>query len=625
MARTSIDFIANAIASLRFRTSLRVNRGHSDHNLHRKLWIGTGIATICTIVLAAGLLVRTYDDFVTARRNLHDLSDYRHLLDAANLLSAERGPANDVLGEQPANGGAARDRLARFRSASDAALDRLAEHPGPSELAESHVPAAILQGVRQQLIRARAEIDRLSALPLADRSLADIQGAIEGMFAVVDLLQPGISWKVQRLVERDARLAGPVMIGQMLGDLREYGGRIASQIMAPIAARQPLAMNNLIDFSRTRGRLLQLWQLIGRQDDFVTGGPRLAAISRDAEREFFGEGLATLVDLVHQGRVSGNYSMTPAELTAFFVPTLQPLERLRRGFLDMTVERVATDRDRALRMLTAAAGLTLAILAILAGLIVSAQRFVFKPLLQARDMVIALADDRDVAPPAVASRAREMTRLFDAIAVLRGKLRERAALTEQLKRLAETDGLTGLLNRGALERIGETDAAYRGLAGDVCMILMDIDHFKQVNDQHGHLVGDQVLIEVAGLVRSIVRPVDIVARFGGEEIAIVLAGHDIAAAIDLARRMRLILQQREIVVANGKRLCVTASFGVARGKRGRRDWHHLIEAADGALYRAKSDGRNRVRSAAPLVLLTMPPTPGTTLPAEQQAPRGVRL
>ncbi|WP_204264928.1 hypothetical protein, partial [Haemophilus influenzae] len=105
---------------------------------------------------------------------------------------------------------------------------------------------------------------------------------IEGMFAVVDQLQPGISWKVQRLVERDARLAGPVMTGQMLGDLREYGGRIASQIMAPIAARQPLALNNLIDFSRTRGRLLQLWQLIGRQDDFATDDPRLAAIRRDA-------------------------------------------------------------------------------------------------------------------------------------------------------------------------------------------------------------------------------------------------------------------------------------------------------------------------------------------------------
>ncbi|MBN8943354.1 MAG: GGDEF domain-containing protein [Rhizobiales bacterium] len=580
--------------------------------------------TICTIILAAGLLLRTYDDFITARRNLHDLSDYRLLLDAANLLSAERGPSNDVLGEPPTIGSAARERLARFRGASDAALERLADHADTEQAAERHVPPAILRGVRQQLIRARGEIDRLATVPLAERQVADIQGAIEGMFAVVDQLQPGISWKVQRLVERDARLAGPVMTGQMLGDLREYGGRIASQIMAPIAARQPLALNNLIDFSRTRGRLLQLWQLIGRQDDFATDDPRLAAIRRDAERQFFGDGLTILVGLVQEGRGSGNYSMTPAELTALFVPTLQPLEKLRGGFLDMTIERVTTDRDRALRILAAAAGLTLAILAILAGLIVSAQRFVFRPLLQARNMVIALADDRDVAPSAAASRAREMTRLFDAIAVLRGKLRERAALTEQLKLLAETDGLTGLLNRGALERIGETDAMHRGLAGEVCMILMDIDHFKQVNDQHGHLVGDQVLIAVADLVRSIVGPADIVARFGGEEIAIVVPGHDIKAAIDLAKRMRLILQQHEMIVTNGKRLCVTASFGVARGIRGGHAWHHLIEAADDALYRAKSDGRNRVRWTPPVLLAAMPQAAGLSSPAEQP-PRGARL
>ncbi|WP_163326905.1 diguanylate cyclase, partial [Klebsiella aerogenes] len=72
------------------------------------------------------------------------------------------------------------------------------------------------------------------------------------------------------------------------------------------------------------------------------------------------------------------------------------------------------------------------------------------------------------------------------------------------------------------------------------------------------------------------------------------------AAIDLAKRMRLVLQQHEIIVTNGKRLCVTASFGVARGIRGGHAWHHLIEAADDALYRAKSDGRNRVRWTPPM-------------------------
>ncbi|MGL4290648.1 MAG: GGDEF domain-containing protein, partial [Phreatobacter sp.] len=478
---------------------------------------------------------------------------------------------------------------------------------------------------QDQLTQARASVDRLGAVPLRDRKTEDIQLAIENMFAAVDLLQPAIRWKVQRLIERDARLAGPVITGQMLGDLREYGGRIASQIMAPIAARQPLALKNLIDFSQTHGRLLELWQLIGRQDNLAGRDAQLAEVRRLAEHQFFGDGLAILNILVREGRISGNYSMTPTELTARFVPTLQPLERLRRGFIDVTIEGVTADRDRALRMLAATAGVTLAILAILAGLIVSARRFVFTPLLQARDMVIALADDRDIAPSTAPSRAQEMNRLFDAIGVLRGKLRERAALTEQLKLLAETDGLTGLLNRGALERIGETDTADQGLTGDVCLILMDIDHFKQVNDQHGHLVGDHVLIEVASLVRSVVRQVDIVARFGGEEIAILVPGHDINAAIDLAKRMRLVLQQHEIVIPSGKHLSVTASFGVSRGRRGGQAWHQLIEAADDALYRAKSDGRNRVRWAPPVLLVAPPLATDTAMSTEPPQPRGIRL
>ncbi|QCI67625.1 GGDEF domain-containing protein [Phreatobacter stygius] len=634
MTRKPGDLLVKSIACLRRKPGRSTDPGlgqsglgqsglgQSDHSLHRKLWIGTGIVTVCTIVLAMSLLVRSYDDFVTARRNLHDVSDYGQLLETANLLSAERGPTNGVLGEEASVDSASRQRLAQFRRASDAALAQLTGHARtPAASDHLHVPPAILDRVLQQLTRARAEVDRLGAMPLQDRRLAEIQHAIESMFAVVDLLQPAIGWKVQRLIERDASLAGPVLIGQMLGDLREYGGRIASQIMAPIAARQPLALANLIDFSRTRGRLLELWQLVGRQTNSAAD-PRLADVRHTAEQQFFGQGLTMLDDLVQEGRRSGDYSMTPAELTARFVPTLRPLEQLRRGFLDQTIEQVSADRDRALRTLAATAGLTTAILAILAGLIVSAQRFVFRPLLLARNMVIALAEDRDVTPSADPSRAREMNRLFDAIEVLRGKLRERAVLTGQLKLLAETDGLTGLLNRGALERIGETDAAYQGLGGDICLILMDIDHFKQVNDRHGHLVGDQVLTDVAGLVRSVLRPGDIVARFGGEEIAILVAGDDIDAAAGLAKRMRLALQQHDIVVASGGRLAVTASFGVARGRRGKQAWHHLIEAADAALYRAKSDGRNRVR-CAPRSLAVVPQAIDAPLP-EQPRPREIR-
>ncbi|CEJ12219.1 putative diguanylate cyclase YdaM [bacterium YEK0313] len=615
MSSQQRNIIVKAIDSLQGRTfgnEVR-DQGQPDHSLNRKLWIGAGIITICTLILAAVLLARSYDDFTTARFNLHEISDYGDLLEAANRISAERGPTNSVLGEEPAAVSPARQRLARFRAASDEALARLTDHPGPA--APEHVPQAMIELVRRQLLNARAEVDRISRQPLASRDVVDLQRVIEAMFDAVDRLQPAIRWKIARLVARDARLASPVITGQMLGDLREYGGRIASQIMAPIAARRPLALNNLIAYSETRGRLIELWQLVGRQDHTIADDRRLADLWRQTELQFFGDGLAMLEDVVREGRGAGHYTMTPAELTNRFVPTLQPLEDLRRAFLDLTIARVAADRERALHTLGAAIALALAILVILAGLLVSAQRFVFRPLLQARDMVIALADNRRVARPTAGTGSKEMSRLFDAIGSLDGRLRERAVLMEQLKLLADTDALTGLLNRGALERIGETDTPYQGLARDICLILMDVDHFKAINDRHGHLVGDQVLTEVATLVRASLRQGDLVARFGGEEIAILVPEKDINAALALAGRIRQDLAQHVFVLDGGTRLQVTASFGVACGSRGGEHWRSLIEAADAALYQAKSAGRDRVQGA--LSSLVRPPPPALTHTARE--------
>ena len=591
------------------------DQGKTDHSLNRKLWIGTGIITICTIILAAGLLARSYSDFVTARSNLHDISDYGDLLEAANRISAERGPTNSALGEEPSADGATQRNLARFRTASDEALDRLIDHAITSHADDiNQVPLAMLEPVRRQLLRARADVDRIRNQSLARRDVAELQRAIEAMIGAVEQLQPAIRWKIERLIARDARLASPVLTGRMLGELREHGGRIASQIMAPIAARRPLALNNLINYSETRGRLIELWQLVGRQDHTIGGDQRLADLWHQAEQQFFGDGMTMLEELVRAGRDTGHYAMTPTELTARFVPTLQPLEDLRRTFLERAIAHAAADRERALHTLGTAIALTLAILAILAGLIISAQRFVFKPLLQARDLVIALANNRHVAPAPMGTGSKEMSRLFEAIGILDGRLRERAVLMEQLKLLADTDALTGLLNRGALERIGETDRPYQGLARDICLILMDIDHFKTINDQHGHLVGDQVLTEVATLVRSTLRQGDLVARFGGEEIAILVPDKDINAALTLAARIRQDLAGHVFVVDDGTRLKVTASFGVARGSRGGDHWKALIEAADAALYQAKSEGRNRVHGA---LLTLVQPSPDQTRPARE--------
>jgi len=141
------------------------------------------------------------------------------------------------------------------------------------------------------------------------------------------------------------------------------------------------------------------------------------------------------------------------------------------------------------------------------------------------------------------------------------------------------------------------------------MALMDLDHFKAINDRYGHLEGDHVLRECVRVVRPMLKPGDIFARFGGEEFVILIPGDDLAGEKALAKRIRSVLETNEFVLSDGTALIVTASFGLAKGNLGQLAWRRLVEAADAALYRAKSDGRNCVRDSQPLHPTLVPDLP----------------
>ncbi|WP_232431541.1 hypothetical protein [Cupriavidus sp. UYPR2.512] len=196
---------------------------------------GRAVGGLCTLVLAALVMARSYGDFTSVRQNLYDISAYRELPEAANVLSAERGPANSVLGEPPSPQTLARERLQAFRARSDAALARLSAPP------------------------------------------------------------------------------------------------------------------SLVDATRSRGRLLELWQLAAPAYHMFGAVPALEQSYADAGHQFFGQGLAMIISLVAQGRVSGHCSMTPTELTNRYVRTLEPPERLRSVFLDEVVAHFTATRAQAPR------------------------------------------------------------------------------------------------------------------------------------------------------------------------------------------------------------------------------------------------------------------------------------
>jgi diguanylate cyclase (GGDEF)-like protein len=165
---------------------------------------------------------------------------------------------------------------------------------------------------------------------------------------------------------------------------------------------------------------------------------------------------------------------------------------------------------------------------------------------------------------------------------------------ETIYRMTIVDGLTGIHNkRYFVEQLDRELSRATRHGRPLTLVICDIDHFKRVNDEFGHLAGDHVLKEAAQLLRSRIRPDDVIARYGGEEIAIILPETDLAGGVRIAEDLRKMIAA-EIFVFEDDDIDVTISCGVAQLDPKWRS-HEFVRAADQRLYDAKRAGRNRVR------------------------------
>jgi diguanylate cyclase (GGDEF)-like protein len=171
-------------------------------------------------------------------------------------------------------------------------------------------------------------------------------------------------------------------------------------------------------------------------------------------------------------------------------------------------------------------------------------------------------------------------------------------LLGQLQQLARRDALTGLLNRRAMHAALDQHARRRRRAADTFSVLMiDVDHFKAVNDRHGHEAGDQALTHISRLMAQSLRTQDRLGRFGGEEFVALLPASNLARALAEAEALRLQVRSQPLQLG-GLTLPLTVSIGVAEWAGASEDLSRLLARADDALYRAKRLGRDRVEAAA---------------------------
>jgi diguanylate cyclase (GGDEF)-like protein len=174
---------------------------------------------------------------------------------------------------------------------------------------------------------------------------------------------------------------------------------------------------------------------------------------------------------------------------------------------------------------------------------------------------------------------------------------DNASLFTRVEQLASTDALTDLHNRRHFFQLGSAALASARVHGHpVAAIMLDIDHFKQVNDTHGHGAGDDVIREVAARLKKVVRDSDLLGRYGGEEFALLLPGAPAEPATNLAERLRQAVAATAVPTRVGP-IPITISVGTTQLHRADKSVDDLLNRADNALYQAKQNGRNRVITA----------------------------
>ncbi len=571
---------------------------------------------LCTTVLLLGLvslmLARAmwtdWQGLQRAESGLEAMELAYAAMRVAEHASAERGPSIPVLNDPPA--AALRERLTQFRTATDAAfgtaLSRLRQRDEP----ELRAALPALERALQQMESAREEVERVAGLPLAERQAVgqrSTRQAIDQMFAVIDTVLEAVTLLSASAERIHPSLSLPLVGSRYAAELREHAGRLGSQFTAPLASGAPLGPQERDGIPHLLGRIEQLKTLLDVKARTSLPDPRIDAALQAQHQRYFGESLPFIAELHSRGLAGQSYGMDSASFVARYVPAMRSIVELRDTLHAVGREQALAEVSAAQQRLRVNAFIGISILALEIAVFFTLRRRVLSPLLRStRQMVGLMRGDLSQRLPTV-QRGDEIGELQKAVIALQASLQrtqelegEREALIAELRQLSHRDHLTGLMNRRAFDELAPAQLALAERhRWPLALLLFDLDHFKRINDQHGHETGDQVLRHVARLAQAQLRGADLLARYGGEEFIALLPDCDAQAALALAERLRQILQQQALQLPDGRSLALSASFGLAAAVPGTRiDLAELFSRADAALYAAKAEGRNQVRQAA---------------------------
>lgn len=559
--------------------------------LSQKLYIAMSIIILSLCSLSIPLMVKSYRDYIKTNQALTEIQALQAVADLANKISRERAPANKLMSSNQQDFAQHVLELKLYRLTVDEQMQKTLEVLKHSNL--PNLDLSLFDRLDEALTQGRQQVDAYATLPREQRNAETMDQAILKMFNAWDRSHDVLKDVIAVSEGKDTAVSNFYVQILLLADLRDQAGRAASNVMAHVAFKQPIPETNLARSLQTRKQVMYLWELIDTLQPERDKTEEFKVLHQAVYNEFLAKGLLIVERLMNESIYHRPYYLTGTQLTEAIVDKFSTVVELQNYLLKYSVEKAIIEKHKAQNILLTTVGISL--ISIFAALftMIYARKRVFSPLIQAREILFDLSHS-SIRPNPMDTKDQpaNMYSLFTAIQQLKQTLQQRDALEFRLKNIAHLDSLTGVANRYALNEYIKLLENQPTQFSETCLMVIDIDHFKQVNDVYGHLMGDQVIQFVAEKLKENIRTSDLLVRYGGDEFIVLIENIGMERALKIAEKIRSeIYEAKSVDSVRCPDLKVSISIGVAIGAT---SWMALIEKADRALFQAKEQGKNKV-------------------------------
>ena len=559
--------------------------------LSQKLYIAMSIIILSLCSLSIPLIVKSYRDYNKTNQALTEIQALQAVADLANKISRERAPANKLMSSNQQDFAKHVLELKLYRLTVDEQMKKTLEVLKHSNL--PNLDLSLVDRLDEALMQGRQQVDAYAALPREQRNAETMDQAILKMFSAWDRSHDVLKDVIAVSEGKDTAVSNFYVQILLLADLRDQAGRAASNVMAHVAFKQPIPETNLARSLQTRRQVMYLWELIDTLQPERDKTEEFKVLHQAVYNEFLAKGLLIVERLMNESIYHRPYYLTGTQLTEAIVDKFSTVVELQNYLLKYSVEKAIIEKHKAQNILLTTVGISL--ISIFAALftMIYARKRVFSPLIQAREILFDLSHS-SIRPNPMDTKDQpaNMYSLFTAIQQLKQTLQQRDALEFRLKNIAHLDSLTGVANRYALNEYIKLLENQPTQFSETCLMVIDIDHFKQVNDVYGHLMGDQVIQFVAEKLKENIRTSDLLVRYGGDEFIVLIENVGMERALKIAEKIRSeIYEAKSVDNVRCPDLKVSISIGVAIGAT---SWMALLEKADRALFQAKEQGKNKV-------------------------------